>query len=155
MEPSAEGKSFIIRKLREEPAIRPLRKMFDALKPRAPELRLEVEEFHGIPLLRIEGEIDHHSARDLRTAAEAILSRGDKRLLLDLNGVAYMDSGGMSLLFDMVRTVSPSGWIGVIMPNDNVHRLLDITGLVGQPAFRVFATPTEAEAAIRKDRRPA
>ncbi len=128
--------------------------MFDALKPRASELRLEVDEFHGVPLLRVDGEIDHHSARELRTSAEAILSRGDKRLLLDLNRVAYMDSGGMSLLFDMVRTVAPSGWIGVIMPSENVHRLLEITGLVGRPAFRVFATPTEAEAAIRKDNRP-
>ena len=95
--------------------------MLDALKRRAPELHLEVDDFHGIPLLRVEGEIDHHSAQDVRAAAEAILSRGDKRLLLDLNGVAYMDSGGMSLLFDMVRTVGPSGWIGVIMPNENVH----------------------------------
>ncbi len=130
--------------------------MLNAIKPRAAsELRLEVDDFQGISLLRVDGEIDHHSARDLRAAAEAILGRGDKRLLLDLNGVSYMDSGGMSLLFDMVRTVGPSGWIGVIMPNENVHRLLEITGLVGQPSFRVFATPTEAETAIRKGNRPA
>jgi len=49
-------------------------------------------------------------------------------VLLDLRDVTYIDSGGLSVLLSGVRRLRDRGWLGVIGPNPNVRRLLEISG---------------------------
>jgi anti-anti-sigma factor len=72
-------------------------------------------------------------------------------VFLDLQGVTYIDSGGLSVLLAGVRTLRDKGWLGVIGPNNNVRRLLEIVGLLVDPAFRVFDTK-QAALAITAER---
>ena len=49
--------------------------------------------------VRIEGEVDHHSAVSLREEVDReILEVRPKRLELDLSGVSFMDSSGIGLI---------------------------------------------------------
>ncbi len=44
------------------------------------------------------------------------------------------------MLLSGVRRLRDRGWLGVVGPNTNVRRLLEIVGLLVDPNFRVFAT---------------
>lgn len=70
---------------------------------------------------------------------------GDSTVFIDLHQVTYIDSGGLSVLLAAVRLLREQGWLGVIGPNANVHRLLEIVGLLVDPSFRVFENRSAAE----------
>jgi anti-anti-sigma factor len=102
------------------------------------------------PLLEVRGEIDHGNAQFLTQAIEEPLDRGESVLLLDLSQVDYMDSGGVSVLLSTVRRLRSRGWLGVINPNSNVRRLLEIVGLTVDHGFRLFDSTDEAGRAVKE-----
>ncbi len=58
----------------------------------------------------ITGDIDHHAARELRSALDEIIfsSRPDT-LILDLEGVGFMDSSGVGLVLGRMKAVKAYG----------------------------------------------
>ncbi|MHB8870102.1 MAG: STAS domain-containing protein [Thermoleophilia bacterium] len=113
-------------------------------------LSIETSRELDAPLFVLTGEIDHYSARMLRKAIEGELSGPDQVVLFDLNAVTYVDSGGLALLFDVVRALE-KGWVGVIEPRRGVRRLLDISGLGGLASVRIFTDREEVRRALRTD----
>ncbi len=69
-------------------------------------------------------------------------------LLLEFSKLAYMDSGGLSLMFDTVKRFQSSSGVGVVGANSAVSRLLEITGLSDHPSFFLFADQAAAAAAL-------
>ncbi len=101
-----------------------------------------------IPLLEARGDIDHSTCGSLQSALDEVFDGGHSIVLLDLQKVSYIDSGGLSVLLAGVRALRERGWLGVIGPNANVRRLLEIVGLLVDPCFRVFDDKNAAEAAV-------
>jgi anti-sigma B factor antagonist len=101
-----------------------------------------------IPLLETAGDIDHNSCETIESAINSALDTGTRVVLLDLSRVSYIDSGGLSVLFSAARRLRPDGWLGVINPNPNIRRLLELVGLLVDPSFKVFGERGEAEAAL-------
>ena len=104
----------------------------------APPLDTQVSYRFGVPLIYVSGELDHGSAGRLRQVVEEELGAGPVRLLLEFSRVAYMDSGGLSLLFEAVKKVGERGWLGLVAPNQNVRKLVEMTGLIDQKGFRII-----------------
>jgi anti-sigma B factor antagonist len=90
------------------------------------------------PLLETQGDIDHNTCETIGAAFDKALEGGAQIVLLDLSQVSYIDSGGLSVLFSVARRLRPDGWLGVIDPNSNIRRLLELVGLLVDPSFRVF-----------------
>lgn len=103
-----------------------------------------------VPLVVIEGECDHRSAEALHAAVGEALSSDPRAILLDLEKCTYIDSGAISVLLGAVRQLRGRGWLGVLAPNDNVRRLLEIVGLTVDVGFRVFDNPDDASLAIEE-----
>jgi len=56
------------------------------------------------------GDIDHHSARELRAEIDDVISRSRPELLvLDFENVGFMDSSGVGLILGRMRAVSAVG----------------------------------------------
>jgi anti-anti-sigma factor len=106
---------------------------------------VKTNEIRGIPLLELEGEIDHGNCGAVESAVATLLDGNAQALLLDLQRVNYIDSGGLSVILSTMRRLRGKGWLGVIGPNANVTRLLEIVGLLVDPDFRVFADRADAE----------
>jgi anti-sigma B factor antagonist len=100
------------------------------------------------PLIETWGDIDHNTCGSLETALDDALGTASPNVLLDLSQVTYIDSGGLSVLLSGVRLLRERGWLGVIGPNPNVRRLLEIVGLLVDPDFRVFEDRETAAAAL-------
>jgi anti-sigma B factor antagonist len=109
---------------------------------------VRVSKLGDAPLVEAHGEIDHNNCGSVEAAIGAALDEGNLVVLLDLRDVTYIDSGGLSVLLSGVRRLRDRGWLGVLGPNANVRRLLEIVGLLVDPNFRVFSDTAEAEQAL-------
>ena len=116
---------------------------------RGPQLSWEVSYRLGPPLIYVRGEFDHDTAGLLRGAIEQEFhDRDSPVLLLDFSSLTYMDSGGLALMFETVQRFSDPGWLGVVAANDNVSRLMEMTGLVDHPRFRLLPDLQAARSAL-------
>ena len=79
----------------------------------------------------ISGELDHHSAREIREQTDMAINRHSPSLLvLDFSGVTFMDSSGIGLIMGRYKLMSElSGDILVANPNDNILRLLKLASV--------------------------
>ena len=111
-------------------------------------MNLRVTSLAETPLLDIEGDIDHSTCGGVGAALDEIVDQGRPIVLIDLSKVAYLDSGGISVLLSGTRRLRDTGWLGVIGPNNNVRRLLELVGLFVDPSFRSFDDRLAAEAAL-------
>ena len=62
-----------------------------------------------VAVLSAAGEIDHDSRLTLEDAADAALQGGRHRLVIDLAGVTFCDSGGLSLFVDLHKKTTALG----------------------------------------------
>ncbi|MFH0916615.1 MAG: STAS domain-containing protein [bacterium] len=99
---------------------------------------------HGVPLLRVVGEVDHAIGFQLAEAAQRAMSSAGAHLLLDLELCPYLDSSGLNVIFGLVERTGPGGWVGVIHCSRMVLRLLELVGLTTSDSFRVFQSTDEA-----------
>jgi anti-sigma B factor antagonist len=80
--------------------------------------------------ITVVGEVDSSSAPTLRAAVENALTGSVRELVVDLDGVTFLDSAGLCVLAATHRTTSESGIrLRVLASGRAVIRPLQITGL--------------------------
>ena len=80
--------------------------------------------------LTVTGEVDSSSAPALRTALDDALARGARELVVDLDGVTFLDSAGLCVLASTHRRSVEQGFgLRVLASTRAVMRPLQITGL--------------------------
>ena len=70
---------------------------------RDPLAELSFDEIGSVLVGRVEGEIESVNAEQLRRGPRRRLTNDSAGLVLDLSRVAYLDSAGIELLFDLAR----------------------------------------------------
>lgn len=91
-------------------------------------VQLQMKQGELIALL--DGEIDHHGARELREEIDAAAQRTKTRLLtLDFSGVQFMDSSGVGLIMGRYRMMSE--WGGEVCVANLPPRLEKLVSLAG------------------------
>ena len=79
----------------------------------------------------------------LRNEVAALVSAGERKLVVDLSKATYIDSGGVgSLVTAYLHTVRRGGQLKVICPNERVCRVLRITHLTS--VLDVFENESQA-----------
>jgi anti-sigma B factor antagonist len=98
--------------------------------PQSVLLRLIVENRNGDVLIRAVGELDMSSAPSLTAAAEDAIGDGYRLLLLDLSGLSFLDSTGLSALLAIHREAKArDAQAAIIAPSDNALRVLEMLGV--------------------------
>ena len=65
------------------------------------------EKGRGGLTVRLSGELDHSEATRLRAEIDALIREtGAKRLILDLNGLDFMDSSGIGLIIGRYKLMA-------------------------------------------------
>jgi anti-sigma B factor antagonist len=82
----------------------------------------------GSTVVSVSGEIDLASAPVVRDAIKSMIENGTHRFIVDLGGVDFMDSTGLSLLIAVHTQLGP-GALGVVANRANVRRVLAVTGI--------------------------
>ncbi len=77
------------------------------------------------------GEIDHHTAAEMREAIDIHLTdSGVKLLILDFRDVTFMDSSGIGLVMGRYRQIRyHDGELQVINTSPHIYKVMRIAGL--------------------------
>lgn len=103
-----------------------------------PTLIVQSARATGSVTITVTGEIDSSNCTELQDELLRAAGGDDSRCTVDLAGVSFMDSSGLRALLLGHRALSDAGKAFVVTGvSDNVHRLLEITGLLER-----FGLPT-------------
>jgi anti-sigma B factor antagonist len=109
------------------------------------ELRVTVARLESTHVVTLTGELDLHSAAALRDAVSPIVSEGRGDLIVDLTGIAFIDSTALGILVGAAKQLRRRKAELIVATDDpRLRRLLEITGLLGTLAYE----PTLAEAVV-------
>jgi anti-sigma B factor antagonist len=84
----------------------------------------------GVHIVNVSGEIHVSTAPAFREQLNAVIEGGATMLVLDLSGVDFIDSTGLSVLLNGLRLVNQRlGRMALVCANPTVMRLFQITSL--------------------------
>ena len=81
----------------------------------------------------IQGDIDHHTASEIRAEIDAVLENSTPRMLiLDFSGVKFMDSSGIGLILGRMRVLDGfGGKLFIKNATGHVGKIVKLAGLSG------------------------
>jgi anti-sigma B factor antagonist len=94
------------------------------------DLQMRLTDCDRYWLLRVSGEIDCYTAPGLRSRLSDLISVSTMPILVDLSGVTFCDSSGLSVTVVSRRLAAARGLrLGFVGLNDNVAKIFRITGM--------------------------
>ncbi len=100
------------------------------------------EAGENVCVVEISGEIDLGCAAELKGALVELVEAGHTRLVLDLAGVAHMDSTGLGVLIGVRKRLAEDGVLTLARAPKNVVTVMSLTGL--DRSFAMFSSLAEA-----------
>jgi anti-sigma B factor antagonist len=92
-------------------------------------LQIDVLADTHAALLRLTGELEATTARDLVADAERLVLQGHRHLILDCVGVTFCDSYGLRALTVLADRLQPDGSVTLARPSGGLLELLAIVGV--------------------------
>jgi len=107
-------------------------------------LRIQMETRNEVLVVRLKGELDHHTAEELRTKVDEVLRNTQIRhVILSLADLSFMDSSGIGVILGRYKLIhARSGEMVVCSINPTIYRIFEMSGLFKVIKFR----ESEAEA---------
>ena len=100
------------------------------------------------PVLELVGELDHHTAPQVRELLSGLAVEPGQQLVVDLGGLTFCDSSGITaLIAARNHALAARATIALVAIPDPVRRIFRIVGL--DPVFPTHPTAQDAEAAWR------
>jgi stage II sporulation protein AA (anti-sigma F factor antagonist) len=95
-------------------------------------LFLEMEELENNLIVKLKGELDHHSSEDIRKKIDAYFSTSStSNIVMDLNELTFMDSSGVGLIMGRYRSAQEkNGYLIIACDKERIVRILDMSGLL-------------------------
>ena len=107
-------------------------------------VEIEVEEREGYKVLHPTGDLDVYTVGSLRDSIGTLLDAGATKVVVDLDGVPFMDSSGLGALMGGVRRLREAGGdLAIACTREQHLKLFSITGF----GEGVSIAPTIEEAA--------
>ncbi|MFA9398770.1 MAG: anti-sigma F factor antagonist [Clostridiaceae bacterium] len=95
----------------------------------------------------LEGELDHHSAEEVRNKVDSKLNELKlKNLILDFSKVTFMDSSGIGVVIGRYKKVNiKNGKVVVVNPCTTVNKIFELSGM-----FKIIERYSSVKKAIEK-----
>lgn len=92
---------------------------------------LDFEKRGNALVVSLIGELDHHSAEEVRVKIDDRISRENvRKLILDFSGVTFMDSSGIGVIIGRYKKISMrSGEVNIISVNKSIKRVFELSGI--------------------------
>lgn len=94
-------------------------------------------------VVRVSGEIDHHSAVSVRAGIDRyLMEERPQKVMLELSGVDFMDSSGLGLMMGRLALVKQyGGSLSILNPSPAVLKIMKLAGM--ERMVSVFRTKTK------------
>lgn len=94
-------------------------------------------------VIDVKGEVDVYTAPKLREKIVDLVTQGSYRLVVDLEGVEFMDSTGLGVLVGGLKRVkSHGGTLALVCTKPKILKVFSITGL--SKVFPIYDSVREA-----------
>ena len=102
-----------------------------SVSPVSTEFRItRTDDAHGVVLAAF-GQLDLRSAPQLQERLAEVLAEAHERVLLDLNGLTFVDSAGVSVLIRAKEEAERTGSRLVLRrPTEQLQRIFSVIGVV-------------------------
>jgi len=108
------------------------------------ELDIKESRQDDVCVVSLTGEVDVYTAPSLKERLIQAVDGGCTRILVDLEGVGFIDSSGLGVLVSGLRRVKENnGSIRLVCTKENILKIFRITGL--DKVFPIFGTLDEAK----------
>ena len=107
-------------------------------------LAVKTPEGSDAHVLVLGGELDIATTPTVRSALDAAIQSGHKKIVVDLTGLNFIDSTGLGVLIGGLRRAREAGGrVMLVAAEGRILRLLRVTGLL-----RIFAVYGSVDAAL-------
>src|SRR3989442_13426687 len=94
------------------------------------DLSIETERIGDVVVLHVAGEVDVFTAPQLREALVGAIEEGSRDVVVDLQGVGFLDSTGLGVLVAGLKRVRQSGGdLSLVCTPEYILKILGIAGL--------------------------
>jgi stage II sporulation protein AA (anti-sigma F factor antagonist) len=110
-------------------------------------LNIDMETKNDVLCIRLSGELDHHSADELREKAITVIEKKDIRhIVLNLEHLTFMDSSGLGVILGRYKQIKQvHGEMVVCAISPAIQRLFDMSGL-----FKIIKMEPTEEFALQR-----
>jgi anti-anti-sigma factor len=99
----------------------------------------------GAPVCRVVGDLDLATVAVAREELQPVILSGAEEAILDLGGVGFCDSAGLTLLLQLRSAAEGAGVrLKLAALSSPVARVFEVTGALG--LFQVYESAAEAQA---------
>ena len=110
------------------------------------EFTISVAAGPAYTVVTLTGECDLNNGRWLRDVLTSEVSRGTRKMIVDLSSLSFMDSTGMQILLSSHTVLAlRGGSMALVAPQPVVARVLELTG--ASEIIPVYASLDEARTA--------
>lgn len=94
-------------------------------------LQIDLETTRGTLIVRLKGELDHHTAEHLKVMMEREIESGKiAHIILSMKHLSFMDSSGLGVILGRYKQITGRGGKMVVCDvNASVYRLFEMSGL--------------------------
>lgn len=109
-------------------------------------LRIDLEVKYGVLCIRLEGELDHHTADELRNKVNDTMEKeAIHHILLNLGKLQFMDSSGLGVILGRYKKIASLGGEMVVCSiSPAVRRLFEMSGM-----FKIIRLEEDEEYALQ------
>lgn len=109
-------------------------------------MNIQFEEKKNILIASLVGELDHHSAAEVRSKIDDRLEKTNyKNLILNFYGVTFMDSSGIGVVIGRYKKLNmKKGKVSITNVNESVKRVFELSGL-----FKIIGLYDNVENAVK------
>jgi stage II sporulation protein AA (anti-sigma F factor antagonist) len=110
-------------------------------------LTVDLEVKQNVLCVRLAGELDHHTAENLRNQATAIIEKHQiSHIILNLEQLSFMDSSGLGVILGRYKQIKNNGGEMVVCSiSPAVKRLFEMSGL-----FKIIRLEESEQNALQK-----
>lgn len=94
-------------------------------------LQMDLEQGRKALIVRLKGELDHHTAEVVKARMEDAIEQGKAvHVVLNLKELSFMDSSGLGVILGRYKQITGKGGKMVVCDvNPSVYRLFEMSGL--------------------------
>lgn len=111
-------------------------------------MEIKVKKESDVSILEIEGEIDVYYSSKLEEKVKNLIAQGERKVIIDMTEVSYMDSSGLGVLVGSLKNLKKSkGDMKIAGANKEIMNVFEITRL--NTFFDMYKTVPEALAKFK------
>lgn len=109
-------------------------------------LQIEMEHARKALIVRLKGELDHHTAEFVKARMEEAIEKGEhSNIVLSMKDLSFMDSSGLGVILGRYKQISQKkgGKMVVCDVHPSVYRLFEMSGM-----FKILSIQENERSAV-------